>query len=162
MRLPGFVAHESLYRTSRNYRGGTGAGVCVGEGAVSPQWDFCYDCSPSGLKTCCDGTFPNLLCAQVPCCTPSCSPCTPSLRFWPLTGSFDCIDGRCNTSVHGCQICKHRTPTCSEDCKKGCSPGDQACLDLCDCCCSNITAESFCEYCLNGVWDPDFRGCIRT
>jgi hypothetical protein len=170
MRLPGFAAEESLYRPRRNYRGMAGVRFASGDGAVRAEWDFCYECRPSGLKFCCDGSFPNLRCADVPCCTPSCSPCSLSTYFWPPgfpvgrhpTGSFACIDGRCNTSVHPCQFCRGGTPSCSTDCKtQRCSPDDQACQERCDCCCDNfLSGEDICRECLHG--DPDTGQCLRT
>jgi hypothetical protein len=161
MRLPGFVAQASLYRTNMNYQGTAEANLGDSGRSVSAQWEFCTSCEPNCTRICCDpiGQF-GYGCARTLCCPPGCQPCGLSTIFWPHTGVQACTDACCNTTVHACDFCKYNRndhAKCIQDCvSNSCadSPNKQDCMDQCDCCCNSPAEETVCTDCLGETWIP--------
>jgi hypothetical protein len=153
MRLPGFVAEESLYRTRAAYRQGTSATLGVGPFAVRAQWDTCTDCNAAGLKYCCDLLHPGEGgCAWVTCCTPGCSACMFNASGGG-GGSYDCWDAACRPlGAHPCPFCAFNLgyDACYSDCFSRCAQSDPDCSTNCDCCCQAKFAAGRCG-CVNGV-----------
>ena len=160
MRLPGFVAEESLYRTRVNYRQGTSTDFATGTGAVRAQWDTCTDCNAAGLQFCCD-LLPQGIggCAWVRCpsCIPGCGPCHLDANY-AKRGSRTCWDAQCKLSSQECVFCTFRPdhlggyPACYSACSSACAQTDTTCLDNCDCCCKTIVRRALCEDCESGDW----------
>jgi len=161
MHVPGFVAEASRYTSRVSYghrsRPDSGAGI----GRVTPQWDMCFPCRPSGFQRCCSYSPPGpALCNDyVPCptCTPGCSPC--ALDPHSATrggGTRTCWDAQCRISTQTCQFCNFRPghpELCHSACSRNCQPTDQDCLERCACCCRNATRAGICEDCFEGTWE---------
>jgi hypothetical protein len=164
MRLPGFQAQASLYKTKTSYRGNATAKAGERGPAVRPQWQFCSACGPGCTKICCDPIGGNQFgCAMIPCCIPGSTPCVLDTVFWPYTGSQTFTDACCNTTARGCKFCKFdfkHPEKCKADCVSRCAtdPTNQDCVDQCDCCCNSPSEGTVCTDCLGLTWIPNPTG----
>jgi hypothetical protein len=167
MRLPGFNASSSLYKTSSHYRiavGGENDSRTIGVPpvAASPVSSrpevihpfpnvLCQPCSVDQRGQCtkycvfCPGPFPDercrasfLPCAASECCPPRQDPCYVSGK----NPKFCCPPGQC--------CCDPETNFCAECCGGFCCPPGQACFN--GCCATNtggLTLSSNSNYLLS-------------